>query len=256
MFEVLFIFILGLIIGSFLNCAAYRMHKGESFVLGRSYCPNCKHELQSKDLIPLLSFLFLKGKCRYCKKSISIQYPLVEILTAIFFSFIFIQIGLTWQLLFWLILASLIIVIFIYDIKYYIIPDGAIFSAIALTFLMLLVSYFLGSFSLESLLTSLASALGLSLFFFAIWFFSKGMAMGFGDVKLAFFIGLILGWPNVIVGTFLGFLFGAIIGIVMILIKGKSLKSELPFAPFLILGMLTTFFWGNIIINWYISLLK
>lgn len=256
MIELFFIFIFGLIIGSFLNCVVWRIHKEESFIFGKSYCPKCKHDLSPRDLFPLLSFIALKGKCRYCKEKISFQYPLVELFTALIFSLIYIQLGLTLYLFFWWILISIIIVIFVYDIKYYIIPDGAIFSAIGLSILWIAYSYFSGFLNSEQALLYFFSAIGSSLFFFSIWFFSKGLAMGFGDVKLAFFMGLVLGWPNIIVGTFLGFLFGAIIGLAMIFLKKKEFRSEVPFAPFLLVGMFIASFWGTDIAIWYLSLMN
>ncbi len=256
MIQLSFIFIFGLIIGSFLNCVIWRIHKEESFIFGKSYCPRCKHDLTPRDLFPLLSFLILKGKCRYCKEKISFQYPLVELFTAFIFCFLYVQLGCSLVFLFWLILISLIIVIFVYDVKYYIIPDRAIFSAIGLSVLWIAYSYFSGILSSEQVVFSFFSAIGSALFFFSIWFFSKGMAMGFGDVKVAFLMGLILGWPNIIVGIFLGFLFGAIIGLGMVFLKKKALRSEVPFAPFLLTGMFIASFWGSNIVIWYLSLIN
>ena len=248
MIELLFVFIFGLIIGSFLNCVIWRTYKGESFLLGKSYCPSCKHDLGFWDLFPLFSFIFLKGRCRYCGKKISFQYPLVEIITGIVFSFVFLQVGLTAELFFLMVIMALFIAIFIFDLKHYIIPDSFVFSGILVSLIWIIylgieINYFI-------------SAICASLFFFLIWFFSKGMAMGFGDVKLAFFLGLVLGYPNIIVGIFLGFLFGAIIGLIMVIFQKKKIKSEVPFAPFLLAGSFIAIFWGSNIINWYLSLIK
>jgi prepilin signal peptidase PulO-like enzyme (type II secretory pathway) len=244
----IFVFILGLIIGSFLNCVILRTYKEESFVFGNSYCPKCKHNLSSWDLLPVISYLFLRGKCRYCSNKISIQYPLVELSTAIIFTFVYLQIGLSLELIYLLTILTIFIVIFVYDLKYYIIPDRFVFSAIIISLVWIILN--------GDILLTFAAALGASLFFFLIWFFSKGMAMGFGDVKLAFLIGLLLGWPNVLVGLFLGFFFGAIIGTIAILINGRNLKSEIPFAPFLLSGAFVTLFWGDKIVQWYLSLIK
>jgi len=256
MIELILIFIFGLIIGSFLNCVIWRLYKEESFIAGKSYCPHCHHSLEFYDLFPVLSYLFLMGKCRYCKGKISIQYPLVELATAIIFSFVFLQLGslISLQLAFWLIIMAFFIVIFVFDLKYFIIPDEVIYSAIFLSMIWLLYSFFTGIIDSHEVILTIASALGASLFFFLIWFFSKGMAMGFGDVKLALLIGLLLGLPNTIVGLFLGFLLGAIIGSVMVLLKKKGMGSEVPFAPFLITGATICFFFGNSIVNWYLAL--
>ncbi|MDD5689977.1 MAG: prepilin peptidase [Caldisericia bacterium] len=245
---IIFIFVLGLIVGSFLNCVILRTYKGESFIVGRSYCPKCKHDLKPWDLIPVLSYLILRGKCRYCGNKISFQYPLVELSTAIIFSFVYLQVGLTSEMIYLLAIMAIFIVIFVYDLKYYIIPDKFVFSGIILSAIWV--------FLTGDILITFASAIGASLFFFLIWFFSKGLAMGFGDVKLAFLIGLLLGWPNVIVGLFLGFFFGAIIGTISLLINQKNLKSEIPFAPFLLSGAFVALFWGDKIVQWYLSLIK
>jgi prepilin signal peptidase PulO-like enzyme (type II secretory pathway) len=158
------------------------------------------------------------------------------------------------ELLFWLAIISFLIVIFVFDLKYFIIPDEVIYPAIFLTITWLLYSFSMGAISNHEMVLSISSSLGASLFFFLIWFFSKGTAMGFGDVKLALLIGLLLGFPNTIVALFLGFLLGAIIGSVMILLKKKGLKSEVPFAPFLVVGTIISFFFGRDIVSWYLSL--
>jgi leader peptidase (prepilin peptidase)/N-methyltransferase len=248
MIELFFVFIFGLIIGSFLNCVIWRTYKEESFLLGKSYCPNCKHNLSFWDLFPLFSFIFLKGKCRYCGKKISYQYPLVELITGIVFSFVFLQVGLTAELIFLWIIMALFIAIFVFDLKHYIIPDGFVFSGILVSIIWIVYS----GGGIDYLISATCSAL----FFFIIWLFSKGMAMGFGDVKLAFLLGLILGYPNIIVGVFLGFLFGAIIGLIMVIFQKRQIKSEVPFAPFLLAGSFIAIFWGSNIINWYTSLIK
>jgi len=239
------IFIFGLVIGSFLNSIIYRLQSGESFLFKRSFCPYCKHKLGWQDLIPLLSFLILRGKCRYCKKPISWQYPLVELTTAILFlsffifhfsSFIFI-------------IACFLIIIFVYDLKHYLIPDKIIYPAIAITFL-----YQLFRISDFKLLTNpLLSALLASLFFLTIVLVSHGKWMGAGDIKLVFFIGLFLGFPNILVALFSAFFLGAIIGVGLIATSKKTLKSEVPFGPFLVVGTFGAMFWGQNIIHWYLN---
>jgi leader peptidase (prepilin peptidase) / N-methyltransferase len=246
-----FIFLLGLIIGSFLNCVVFRLEKEESFLKGRSYCPNCRHQLTWLDLIPVFSFLFLGGKCRYCKKKISWQYPLVEISTAILFvlvAYFSFPDFLTTSYL--LLTTSLLLVIFIFDLKHYIIPDGAIFSAIGIALVYdLLRSDLLGRSDL------LISAIGAALFFLAIFLISKGKWMGFGDVKLAFFMGLFLGFPKILVALFLAFLIGAIIGVCLIIFGKKKFSSEVPFGPFLIIGTFLALFFGEKLITWYLGVI-
>ncbi len=255
----LFIFIFGLFIGSFLNCVIYRLEERKSFLKGRSFCPHCKHNLSWRDLIPILSFLILKRKCRYCQKKISWQYPLVEIATGLLFLLIFnffAQGGPAsgWQFLFsifyFLTTACFLIIIFVYDLKHFIIPDKVIFPAIGITLL-----YVLTLNSQPSILNSLMAAFGAAIFFLIIFLVSRGKWLGFGDVKLAFFMGLFLSFPNILVALFFAFLIGAIIGVELILMRRKTLKSEVPFGPFLVIGTFVAMFLGETLINWYFQLL-
>lgn len=135
-----FVFLLGLCVGSFLNCVIYRIEQDKSFLNGRSFCPNCKHKLSWKDLFPVFSFLVLGGRCRYCKTKISIQYPLVELATGMIFLLIFLQtthylLQTIINLAFWFYTASSLIIIFIYDLKHYLIPDKVLVPAITISFL-------------------------------------------------------------------------------------------------------------------------
>jgi len=248
-----FVFIFGLCIGSFLNCFIYRIEQKKK-LSGRSFCPNCKKQLKWQDLIPIFSFIFLGGKCRYCKKKISWQYPAVELATGIIFILTATLAPIGYpvnfiKLLFWLYIASALIVIFVYDLKHYIIPDKILLPAIAISFIYLLI------FNFNSLGNHLFSAFFGFLFFFSFFFFSKGKWMGFGDVKLAILMGFLLGFSNMLVALFFAFFFGAIIGIISIIFKRKNLKSEIPFGPFLIFGTFLAIFSGQEIINWYLNLI-
>jgi prepilin signal peptidase PulO-like enzyme (type II secretory pathway) len=241
------ILILGLIVGSFLNCVIYRLEVGKSFLRGRSFCPDCKHELSWYDLIPVFSYIFLRGKCRYCGKKISIQYPIVEISTGLIFLLIFSQFPIT-NFIFLAIIFSLLIITFVFDLKHFIIPDQIILSAIFVSLIYRLFE------SYDFLLNFLFSAIGASGFFLIIYLISRGKWIGFGDVKFGFFMGIFLGFPNILVGLYSAFMIGAIIGVGLILAKRKKMKSEIPFGPFLIIGTSIAFFWGNQIINWYFNL--
>ncbi len=247
-----FIFLFGLAIGSFLNCVIYRIENNKSFLKGRSYCPLCRHTLNWQDLIPVFSFLFFKGKCRYCHKKISIQYPLVELMTGLIFLLIFYfnnSVFNFFNLAFLFYITCVLIIIFVYDLKHYIIPDKVLFPAIAIIFLyQLIFSFRLLNFN------PLWSGLAAFAFFLSIFLVSSGRWMGFGDVKLAFFMGLFLGYPNILVALFLAFFLGAIIGVGLIVFKSKNLKSEVPFGPFLITGTFLSLLWGNEIIRWYTNL--
>jgi prepilin signal peptidase PulO-like enzyme (type II secretory pathway) len=267
------IFVFGLTIGSFLNCVIYRLEVGEN-IGGRSYCPNCKHTLAWQDLIPVLSFVFLKGKCRYCKEKISWQYPLVEISTALIFLQIY-NFSRLWRdpvfnmdfinsaagqfsifnfqtilnLVYLWVVASLLIIIFVFDLKHYIIPDKILLPAIAIA----LIFNFSAQGGPASGWQFLISAIGATAFFSIIYFISRGAWMGLGDVKLTFFMGLFLGFPNILAALFLAFFLGAIMGIGLMALKIKELKSQVPFGPFLIAGTFLALFWGQEIISWYLN---
>ncbi len=247
------LFFFGLIVGSFLNSIIYRLSIEESFLFKRSYCPRCKHILNWQDLFPVFSFLILRGKCRYCHQKISWQYPLVEILTGLIFLLIFNLQSSIYNLpflIFNLIISCFLIVIFVYDLKHYIIPDKVVYPAIAISFLYRIIFNF--QFQISNYLYS---ALGAAAFFLIIVLISQGKWMGVGDIKLAFLMGLILGWPNILVALFLAFLIGAIIGLMLIAFGKKKLKSEVPFAPFLVTGTFLALFLGERIINFYFKFL-
>ncbi len=256
----IFTFILGTLIGSFINCVVYRIEEDKSFIKGRSYCPNCKETIKTIDLIPIISFLFLKGKCRNCGSKISLQYPLVEFVVGILFATMFLvsdtsTLGFI-EVIYYYLIFSLLTVIFIYDLKHYIIPDKMVFSAIGLSSLWQLLLLVLGLTSWFNVGVFLLSGLLAGGFFLIIFSISKGKWMGFGDVKLAFFMGLFLGMPKILVALFSSFAMGAIISVIMMGLKKKEIKSEIPFGPFLVSGTLVAFLWGGEILSWYLSLLR
>lgn len=252
-FLYILIFIFGTVIGSFLNCVIWRIYKEESFLKGRSYCPSCRHKLSWYDLVPVFSFLVLGGRCRYCKKKISLQYPLVELATGILFLMLAIY---NFPAIFFII-SCFLIIIFVYDFRHYLIPDVVIYPAILIFCFWYFGRYlFFSDITKGEALGTAMSAFGAATFFLATVMVSRGQWMGIGDIKLALLMGLLLGWPNIFVALFLSFLIGAIIGVGMILLKKKTLKSEIPFGPFLVLGTFISLFWGRFIVNWYFSLLN
>ncbi len=253
-----FFFFFGLAVGSFLNCLIYRLEKNETPFWGRSYCPNCQHILSWQDLIPLLSFFLLKGKCRYCQKPISFQYPLVEIATGILFVLIIFYFSSDFLFsIFYFLISCFLIVIFVYDLKHYLIPDKIIYPAIIIAgifnFFTSTLNFGAGAgfliFSYSILAAILAAA-----FFLAIVLISQYKWMGVGDIKLAFLMGLILGWPNILVALFFAFLLGAFVGTILIIVGKKTLKSEVPFGPFLVTGTFISIFFGPQIVSFYQSL--
>ena len=239
-----FSFLFGLAIGSFLNALDFRMEKGKTVLKGRSFCPQCSHSLSPGDLIPLVSFVLLKGKCRYCNRSISFQYPLVEFSVAVLFVLIVQFAAFSFlSLLFYWTITALLVAIFVYDFKHLLIPDILIYSAIVGASLWAL---FFGDIGFW------VAALGAGLFFLSLFLMSRGRWMGFGDVKLAFFMGLFLSWPAVLVAFFATFFTGSVVGIALILLKKKGMKSEIPFGPFLVSGIFIALFWGEQIVDWYL----
>ncbi len=181
---------------------------------------------------------------------VSLQYPSVEILTAVVFVWIlnFFSLPLA---IFYFIIASLLIIAFVYDFKHFIIPDRVTYAGTIITFLYSLV--FNSQFLIHN---SIWAAFGAMAFFLIIFLVSRGKWMGFGDVKLAFLMGLLLGFPNIIVALFFAFLIGAMAGIFLVITKTKKLKSEVPFGPFLVLGVFIALFWGEKIITWYLNLIQ
>jgi len=251
------IFIFGLIVGSFLNSVIYRLETKESFLKGRSFCPHCKQILSWKDLIPIFSFLILKGKCRYCQNKISFQYPLVELSSVILFVSIFylFHTHTFVDLIFYWLISCFLLVIFVYDLKHYLIEDKVIYSGIFLTlFYQLFKIWNFGNWNLF-LIWNLALGILPSLFFLIIILISKEKWMGFGDFKLSILMGLILGWPKILVALFFSFLSGAIVGSILIFLKIKKMKSQIPFAPFLVSGTFFSIFFGEKIIDWYLKVI-
>ena len=252
----IFIFILGLIIGSFLNVVICRLETKESIFFARSKCPQCGAVLKWHDLIPVISFLIQKGKCQYCKKKISWQYPVVELLTGLIFLLIFNKFGFEDLLVscFLFLVSCFLIIIFVYDLKYYIIPDKIIYPAIIIALLFNLFNYKLQIINYE-LLKVLLSAFIPAVFFLGLILISKGKWMGLGDVKLAFLMGLILGWPGILITLLLSFFSGAIIGVCLILFGKKELKSQIPFGPFLSGSTILVMLFGSKLLYWFETLL-
>ncbi len=265
----LFLFIIGSVIGSFLNVLIDRIPKGQSPLGGRSYCDKCKKTLKWYDLIPLFSYICLKGKCRFCKTHISFYYPLVELITGLIFVITFFYLnGLRFtnfdfgnylefrisdlefilSYIYYLLILSSFIVIFFTDIKYGIIPDKIVYSAIIISTIYHLPSIIYSPVvnNQSSMPNALLSGLGALIFFFILFIATKGRGMGFGDVKLAFLLGVILGFPKILVAFYLAFLTGAICGIILIVWGKKKLKGgTIPFGPFLIIGAVLSLIFGE-----------
>jgi len=251
LFLYLFIFLIGTSIGSFIDCAVYRMERRQKFLFSRSYCPNCNHKLSGFDLIPIISFFLLGGKSRYCSKKISLMYPVAELITGILFFLIFFKFGFSFLTFYYLIIAVLLMFIFLYDLKFFIIPDKIIFPAIFFVLTFHLVNYFKHFVPDIFNFKYIFAAIIASLFFYAIYFFSKGSAMGFGDVKLGFLLGLIFGFPKILLVLWLTFIIGGPIALILVLLKKKNLKSQIPLGPFLVIGAFITLLFGTEILLFF-----
>ena len=285
----LILFILGTFFGSFLNVISDRLPKKESILFGRSKCDFCKKKLRPKNLIPLLSYLFQRGKCSYCKKRLTFLYPLSEALTG--FSFIgaahlsgilkYIDFASVFGLIFYIIVFSFFIVMFLTDYKECLIPDVVVFPAIVFVLVSLVATRAIDLLNLYQRLSGetfgtylikagyfdkqllfaakdlgyiLLSSLIISLFFYFLVWITKGKGMGGGDIKLGFLISLVNGFPYNIVAIFLGFVLGAIYSLILIGFRRKTLKDTIAFGPFLIGASVITLFYGADILNWYINL--
>lgn len=246
--TVFLIFVLGLVIGSFLNSVISRLKTEESILSGASHCPHCKGKLAWRDLIPLASFFILKRRCRYCKKPISWQYPLVELATALAFVLIFYKLqATTYHLVFQWTFVSFLIVIFVYDLKHYLILDKVVFPAAGLAAIYQIWQ--------SNFLNALLGAVLLSSFFALLFFFSKGRWIGAGDVKLGFFLGFLISWPKTLVLFLLAYLGGGLVALVLLAAGSKKLTDRIPFGTFLAVAAFVAMLWGEEITNWYFRLI-
>ncbi len=270
-----FLFFFGLAIGSFLNVLVLRFNTGEN-LRGRSRCFSCLKKLSWVDLVPLASYMVVRGRCRYCGSKISAQYPIVELATAIVFTITgWVMLGTEFKIVstpfvleFLAILAffSILIAISVYDIRHKIIPDQLSLALFVVAVLFEgidayqrvyegaepVFSRILSMTTSSTVLYDIIGAVCAFLFFASIWFLSRGMWMGFGDAKLALSLGLFLGYPGVIFGIVLAFWLGSIFGIAMLALGSYTGKTEVPFAPFLALGTFVAFVLivGNFV-PWY-----
>jgi len=245
LFMVVFVLILGIVIGSFLNVCIFRIPEEISIARGFSFCPNCKNRIQPYDLIPVISYLFLRGSCRYCKKHISIQYPLVELLTGLLFVLVFYQFGLTPLGGLVAILVSVLIIITFIDLKHQIIPD----ELVIIIFVCGIISIFLSD---KSPWEHIIGFFTVSVILLVIAFLSKG-GMGGGDIKLMAAAGLFLGWKLILLSLLIASVAGSMVSIILLVSKKVDRKSMVPFGPFLSIGILTSALYGDYIIWWYLS---
>lgn len=238
-------FLYGLIFGSFFNVMGLRIPKKESISRPPSHCPSCNNRLQARDLIPVLSYLINRRKCRFCQQPISSIYPIMELITGILFVLTYHFLGFTWEMLIALLFISLLVIITVSDLAYRIISDKVVFPFLGL---FLILRFFIHpNETYVSHLIGMALGFGL---FLLIAIVSRG-GMGGGDIKLMAVVGLFLGYPLLFVTILFSTFLGTAYGILVMLLKGASRKTEIPFGPFIALASVVVLFSGYDIIDWY-----
>lgn len=243
----LIIFLFGLIIGSFLNVCIYRIPRGESVVSPPSSCPNCGNRLRFPDLIPVFSYICLKGRCRTCGNPISFKYPLIELLTGFLFLLMYYRFGPIPQLINYLLLSSILMVVTFIDLEHHLIPNKVLACGAVL---QLAVNMFTHQISYIDAGTGFLTG-GILLLLIAV--ISKG-GMGGGDIKLAAVLGLFLGWQRVITAFWIAAVMAAVTGLTLIALKKKTRKDAIPFGPFLSAGALAGIIWGRPLLAWYLGI--
>lgn len=241
-----FVFLFGIILGSFFNVIIFRIPNKISISFPPSHCQSCNHELKPIDLVPILSYVFLKGKCRYCGEKISIQYPIIELITGLIFLLSYNIFGLNIYFVKSIFLGSIVLIVSMIDFKHFIIPD----SISLFTFITgIIFNVIIRDISIKSLI--FAFLLGGGLLFIIAMF----GPMGGGDIKIMAGFSLYLGLSKTIMALFLSFTLGGIIGVLLIISKIKSRKDVIPFGPYLGLGSFISFMYFSEIFNWYLNLL-
>ncbi len=246
----IFIFLIGLCFGSFANVCIYRLPKSKQTLAGRSYCPKCKKKIKWFDNIPVLSYFLLNGKCRSCKKKISLQYLIVELIMGLGFLLIFLNYHNHLASILLSILLVMYVIIFFIDLKHFIIPDVLNYGIIIVAFL----KNFLPNLSLSFIQDIKLSLIGGIAGFFSIWIiiylyktFKKTEGMGLGDAKLMAGVGLLLGWQSIPFVLFLAAVLGLLMVMPSLVEKKKSLKSQIPFGPYIITAGVIYFLYGDIL---------
>ncbi|WKA60011.1 prepilin peptidase [Planococcus shenhongbingii] len=241
-----FFSIFGLVFGSFYNVVGLRVPKNESIAFPPSHCTKCDRQLTALDLVPVFSYLFLRGRCRSCGEKIHWVYPLMEAITAALFAISFWQLGFTPELIVALIFVSLLVIIMVSDIAYMLIPDKVL---LPVGIVLLALRLFIPLDPWWDALLGAAIGFGILLLIAIV---SKG-GMGGGDIKLFFVIGLVLGTSGTLMTLFFASLIGAIAGIIQLRINNQDRKTPVPFGPSIALGAVITYFWGDTLLNWYMN---
>ncbi len=249
--------VFGLMFGSAINALVWRLYVGKSWVRGRSECPDCGHVLGPKDLVPVASWLALGGKCRYCRKPIK-DHPVVELVTAAGFAlsaYVLAPAGVAgWvQLGLWLVILVLLIILATYDARWMLLPDKVMIPLIAVA-IVYAVTMGLLTHSTRVVLGAGEAAVATGAAFYALVALTKGRAMGGGDIKLVFAMGLLLGLRGTAVALLLAFNAAAAVAVVMMAVRRRKLRDQIPFGPFLVGGTVVAFLFGQSLVAWYLRL--
>lgn len=249
------VFLFGISVGSFLNVVIYRVPRGENLIFSRSKCPHCGHRLAWNDMVPIISFVVLKGRCRYCGGKISPLYPFVEFITGLWTLWVFLYLFEKDPYLFVevLVFGYFAIVLSVIDAQLYILPNKILLSLGIFELFWTFVIVWTNNFNWHMILNRSIGALVLFVFFLVIYYLVPG-GMGEGDVKLAPIIGWFLGFPRIVPWFFIAFGMGAVIGLIIMLFSkliSKQTRRIVPFGPFMLVGAILSWFWGIHIIIWY-----
>ena len=240
------VFLYGIVIGSFLNVCIYRIPKKESIVTVGSHCMNCNHKLAWYDLFPLFSFLFLRGKCRYCGTKLSVQYPAVEFANGILYVIIFVVNGISVESVLYCFLVSALLALSVIDYRTLEIPIG-------INAVILIVGVVHALFDLENIIHYIIGFFSASLFLLLCFIITRGRGIGGGDIKLMVVAGLCLGWQNIMLALILGCVIGSVIQCIIIGITKN--KTKFAMGPYLSVGIFIAMLWGNRFWEWYIGLM-
>lgn len=242
------IFIYGIVIGSFLNVCIYRLPLDESIIKPSSHCTSCNTPLKPLDLVPVFSWIFLRGRCRYCGSKVSYRYAMVEMITGLLFIFTYYHFGWNFILPINLFLICVLLVSTFIDIDHLIIPDILnIVGIVGFAIFNLIFGFIPWG---DSILGGIIGGLPILL----IVVITRGAGMGMGDTKLMFMIGLYLGWKLAILTVFLSFVLGGIIGVFLLILKIKKRDDPIPFGPWISFAAVIVIFYGNNILAWYLGL--
>jgi leader peptidase (prepilin peptidase)/N-methyltransferase len=248
--------VLGLITGSYLNVVIHRLPRGVSTVLPPSSCPSCGTRIRARDNVPLLSYLWLRGRCRNCGRSIGWRYPMVEAATGALFLACYLRFGASWSALIAALFGGLMIALALIDLEHFILPDRITLPGIALGLLAQPLVGWVGTgwAGIVRALIGAAVGAGVILAMNAVWLAVRGVqGFGYGDVKMLAMIGAFLGVRGVVVTLFLAALLGSLTGIALMARRRIQMQSKLPFGFFLSIGAIATLFWGHGVVDWYLS---